>query len=1119
MPWPQAIDYSAAIQNPAGCFADADLGRGTAATDAVLGLPLSWSGNFATVYKLVCPDNQVWAIKCFTRPVTDLRERYRLISQHLRANPKRFAVEFHYLPEGIRVHGTWYPVLKMRWVEGFTLNEFLRDHVGNAALLEQLAQLWFRLSVEMREVNLAHGDLQHGNVMLVPGRTQGAMVLRLIDYDGTWVPALAGRPTGEVGHCNYQHPQRAELGTYDRDLDRFAHLVIYTALRALPIGGKALWQRHDNGENLLFRESDFKNPGQSKLFAELLALEDVGVQTLASHLVDACLCPMTQVPLLSDLVTPLRVKPLSAEQLSRVRDVLPPEPRLQPSAPPDWLSGATPLLGPLSGSSQRKSLEATGMEIPLLDAVIAHETTVQVNPLSNTRMDAPPIAKPAQPARPRDLPWVKPPAWFLQAGLAEDSVLMLYWPVTLGVALALPLCLLVLGLVLAMGRPDPVPQPVPTPPALWAGKHEVVVRAGRTAEVGVTVARHSHSGVLTVRVEGLPDKVWCDPVRLPGGLGAERVTLRFQTTIATAAVDQEVSVQLLDGVGRKLDEKPLVQLQVEAFRKPAFHRLKPESLQLKPGQMQKVIAQVEPNGNTDAWHLRLEPLSRDFGLRQRTLPSDLAKKEVGLQVEAPAQAVPGGRATYRLLLLVDNQECDTREIQVSIEDPGVGRRIDLRLPEELRFDGNGTGVLEVQLRRTNWEGRVTLRLVDAPVGVTPVTLEVPAGNSTCKWTLEASRNAGEGRHAVRVVAMVDGQAIGEQRLQLLVGKAAARGGRLTVPEPREVSFATGDGLTLAGTYYPSERKREAACVLMLHDLWRSTKRSDASWDRLARTLQRDGWAVLTFDFRGYGSSPRGGIPQHAALLGPNRMLHDFIVHKEESSDSKRYLPWLVQDVVAARLWLDLKHDEGEHNSRNLFVVAAGEAAQLSLVWMVTETVRVKKMESAKAPKKGDKKPTVPVGEPEGKDLRGAVWLDPGTEGGPLLGDRQVWPRIVDPLGPSLPQILCLYDKTRLESEHAANALRRERRRFLQRVEFAEIQGRKVSGGRLLNEDHVEHRLLTFLQGERVRGSAVRLWVERNAKASRYVWRTAEEELAKAANAEEPQLLPLWRWGYQQLKVR
>ena len=46
--WPLATDYSAAVQNPASCFTDAELASGQAAT-TMLGLPFTYAGNFANV--------------------------------------------------------------------------------------------------------------------------------------------------------------------------------------------------------------------------------------------------------------------------------------------------------------------------------------------------------------------------------------------------------------------------------------------------------------------------------------------------------------------------------------------------------------------------------------------------------------------------------------------------------------------------------------------------------------------------------------------------------------------------------------------------------------------------------------------------------------------------------------------------------------------------------------------------------------------------------------------------------------------------------------------------------------------------------------------------------------
>src|SRR5262245_57941271 len=117
MSWPQPTDYSAAAQNPQSCFADADLKAGAAEVDALLGLPLTYAGNFANVYKLTVPGGDSWAVKCFTRAVPGLQQRYSAVSRHLHQRGRRFTVEFRYLAEGVRVRGAWFPVLKMRWVE------------------------------------------------------------------------------------------------------------------------------------------------------------------------------------------------------------------------------------------------------------------------------------------------------------------------------------------------------------------------------------------------------------------------------------------------------------------------------------------------------------------------------------------------------------------------------------------------------------------------------------------------------------------------------------------------------------------------------------------------------------------------------------------------------------------------------------------------------------------------------------------------------------------------------------------------------------------------------------------------------------------------------------------
>src|SRR5206468_1530500 len=154
----------------------------------------------------------------------------------------------------------------------------------------------------LREARVGHCDLQHGNALFVPGSKAGALSVKLVDYDGMCVPALELLKPIEVGHPSYQHPQRRRERSYGVEVDRFSHLVIYTALRALMVGGKALWDKYDNGDNLLFTQADFEAPARSPLFAELLRMNSPEVRHLTGALIDAARMPLNQTPLLEELI-------------------------------------------------------------------------------------------------------------------------------------------------------------------------------------------------------------------------------------------------------------------------------------------------------------------------------------------------------------------------------------------------------------------------------------------------------------------------------------------------------------------------------------------------------------------------------------------------------------------------------------------------------------------------------------------------------------------------------------------------------------------------------------------------------------------------------------------------
>lgn len=317
--YPTPSEYQEAVQFPDTAFEDDELAGAEPRTN-VLGLPQPITGAFAAVFPMTTRAGTRYAAKCFLSDSSDQRARYRAVSEALEELDLDAAVGFDYQSGGIRVDGEAYPLLKMEWVEGTTLNRFVEAHLDDPDVLGRLADAWAELMGELESNAIAHGDLQHGNVLV---ETSGEdekrdLRLRLVDYDTTYVPALDGRSSAEVGHRNYQHPDRTDTD-FGPHLDRFPGLVVYTALRAC-MAHPHLWEEYDTGENLLFRDADFYDPASSPLFEVLRSSDAVG--DVASALQRACYVELADVPALQDVVegrAETSVGALEADRASRRR--------------------------------------------------------------------------------------------------------------------------------------------------------------------------------------------------------------------------------------------------------------------------------------------------------------------------------------------------------------------------------------------------------------------------------------------------------------------------------------------------------------------------------------------------------------------------------------------------------------------------------------------------------------------------------------------------------------------------------------------------------------------------------------------------------------------------------
>ena len=252
------------LQNPQIAFRDPELRQCAVELDA-LGQPKARSGNFATVYRGYRGDGREFAIRVFNRRVDERLERYEEVSKYIEGRNVASLVGFQYDERGIRAaDGKFYPLLTMDWVPGVTLFEWTRDRCreGYREALQIGAEAWRVLVNELAENQIAHGDLQHGN-LLVSSEGQ----FKLVDYDCMSVPALFGRRNLEVGLPPYQHPGRTGETNLFLGVDNFSALVIYVALRGLA-AAPYLWFTYVEAQGydkLLFRTEDFQNPAGSAL--------------------------------------------------------------------------------------------------------------------------------------------------------------------------------------------------------------------------------------------------------------------------------------------------------------------------------------------------------------------------------------------------------------------------------------------------------------------------------------------------------------------------------------------------------------------------------------------------------------------------------------------------------------------------------------------------------------------------------------------------------------------------------------------------------------------------------------------------------------------------------------
>ncbi|MBQ3828359.1 MAG: leucine-rich repeat protein, partial [Prevotella sp.] len=251
------------------------------------GKPVMTSGNFAVVFKMRDEETgKFYALKCFTKEQEGRAEAYHQIAKELKDVDSPYLVSLRYLEKELFVDTkqtdeTEFPVLLMDWVEGKTLDKYLRENLDDKYSLEMLAYRFSQLAQWLIPQPFAHGDLKPDNILVREDCT-----LVLVDYDGMYVPAMKGQKARELGSPDFRHPLRTE-DDFDSHIDDFALVSILLSLEAIYIN-RHLFDKYSNDGRLLFSADDYRNLGESTLLKDFFPSSVNSINNLTALLVLLC---------------------------------------------------------------------------------------------------------------------------------------------------------------------------------------------------------------------------------------------------------------------------------------------------------------------------------------------------------------------------------------------------------------------------------------------------------------------------------------------------------------------------------------------------------------------------------------------------------------------------------------------------------------------------------------------------------------------------------------------------------------------------------------------------------------------------------------------------------------
>lgn len=258
---PSITEYADAIRSPQAIYHKRLAGGFPIEKNGRL---IRYAGGFCIVFPYQTA-TQKYAVRCWHAHIPKAQEKTQKVAQILSQSGLPYFVGFEYISDGILTSKGMQPIVLMDWVDASPLKQFIEKHLRDKELLLRLADNFKKMVSELHSNHIAHGDLQHGNILV---KDDASIVL--VDYDSMYVPGLDGYVDEIKGLEGYQHRTRWQNQMLNEKLDYFSELIIYLSLRAIAMEPQ-LWYDLKIGETdtLVFSADDLTSMGNSSIFDHL----------------------------------------------------------------------------------------------------------------------------------------------------------------------------------------------------------------------------------------------------------------------------------------------------------------------------------------------------------------------------------------------------------------------------------------------------------------------------------------------------------------------------------------------------------------------------------------------------------------------------------------------------------------------------------------------------------------------------------------------------------------------------------------------------------------------------------------------------------------------------------